>query len=108
MIAGPAAAVLRAVQRAGTFTAEDLGESGDPEAPATPATRLREVLAKAYVDVGAWADGAVEALWAELSRRELSWGGEGQARPGGARGANPRRRGRPLRAAGARARGGPN
>ena len=54
VIAGPAAAVLRAVQRAGTFTAEDLGESGDPEAPATPETRLREVLAKAYVDVVAW------------------------------------------------------
>ena len=33
VIAGPAAAVLRALQRAGTFTAEDLGESGDPEAP---------------------------------------------------------------------------
>ena len=33
VIAGPAAAVLRAVQRTGTFTAEDLGESGDPEAP---------------------------------------------------------------------------
>ena len=76
VIAGPAAAVLRAVQRAGTFTAEDLGESGDPEAPATPATRLREVLAKAYVDVGPWADGAVEALWAELSRRESCIGVE--------------------------------
>ena len=76
MIAGPAAAVLRAVQRVGTFTAEDLGESGDPEAPATPAARLREVLAKAYVDVGAWADGGVEALWAEMSGRGSCLGAE--------------------------------
>merc|ERR1719337_413165 len=76
VIAGPAAAVLRAVQRAGTFTAEDLGDSGDPEAPATPATRLREVLAKAYVDVEAYVDGSVEALWAELSRRESCLGAE--------------------------------
>ena len=36
----------------------------------TPATRLREVLAKAYVDVEAWTDGACAAFWAELSRRE--------------------------------------
>ena len=43
---------------------------------ATPATRLREVLAKAYVDVGAYRDGAVEALWAELSRRESCLGVE--------------------------------
>ena len=76
VIAGPAAAVLRAVQRTGTFTAEDLGDGGDPEAPATPATRLREVLTKAYVDVPAWADGSVEALWAELSRRESCLGVE--------------------------------
>ena len=76
VIAGPAAAVLRAVQRAGTFTAEDLGDSGDPEAPATPATRLREVLAKAYVDVEAYVDGAMEALWAEVGRSESCLGVE--------------------------------
>ena len=107
VIAGPAAAVLRAVQRAGMFTAEDLGESGDPEAPATPATRPREVLAKAYVDVEAW-DGAVEALWAELSRRESCLGVEKGKLVRVARGARPRRRRRPLRAEGARAGSGPN
>ena len=73
-VAGPAAAALRAVQRAGTFSGDDLGESGDPEAPATPESRLRETLAKARVDVDQWVDGACDALWAELSRRESCLG----------------------------------
>ena len=65
VIAGPAAAVLRAVQRAGTFTAEDLGESDLPSTPRRPRRPRRgsaRCSTKAYVDVGALADGAVEAL----------------------------------------------
>ena len=66
VIAGPAAAVLRAVQRAGTFTAEDLGESGDPEAPATR---------RPFFDLPSAAETCLSAPLCRCSRRPTwTWG----------------------------------